>query len=315
MKKPLVILIMLFSIIFIACSPSERDIQTTTLLEEKPKTGLINRSIDHDSLEREYILYVPKSYTGDEPVPLLFSFHGYTATAEQLMETADFLPTADRTELILVYPQGSILEGKTHWNVGGWTSRSAIDDVGFTEAMIDELSLEYNIDLSRVYALGHSNGGYMCFRLACELSEKIAAVVILSGSMTPEIYSSCDPQRPIPIMQIHGTADETVPYYGAYWSLSIDEMLNYWDTKNMCDQKPITTALPHNPNTTSGTSIEQIQYSGCDHGVTIAHYKVIGGGHEWPGTMNELGLSNVDLNTNDEIWGFLSRYNIDGIIE
>ena len=92
---------MLFSIIFIACSPSERDIQTTTLVEEKPKTGLINRSINHDSLEREYLLYVPKSYTGDEPVPLLFSFHGYTATAEQLIETADFLPTADRAGLIL----------------------------------------------------------------------------------------------------------------------------------------------------------------------------------------------------------------------
>ena len=84
---------------------------------------------------------------------------------------------------------------------------SRADDVGFTEALIAALAAEYNIDLKRVYATGHSNGGYLSFQLACQLNNKIAAIASVSGSMTPETFDNCNPERPTPILQIHGTAE------------------------------------------------------------------------------------------------------------
>ena len=108
-------------------------------------------TIKHDGLQREYILYVPESYTGNDPVPLVFNFHGYTQYADDYMLYADFRPIADTAKFILVYPQGTLFNGLTHWNVdGNWTQGSTADDVGFTEAMIDTLTSEYNIDLSRI---------------------------------------------------------------------------------------------------------------------------------------------------------------------
>lgn len=282
---------------------------------EETKNQVVKRTINYDTLEREYFLYVPKNYTGDDPVPLLFSYHGYTATAEQLIEYVDFFSIADQEGFILVYPQGSLLAGKTHWNVGGWTNGSTSDDVRFTEAMLDALSSEFNIDSSRVYAIGHSNGGFMSFRLACDLSAKIAAIVSVSGSMTPEIYENCNPNRPVPVMQIHGTADDTVPYEGAYWLLSIDELLEFWVSKNKCEPVPVINELPPSPNTTSDTSVEHTQFVGCSNDITVEHYKHIGGGHGWLGTVDDLDQSNADLDINDAIWAFLYRHKIDGVVE
>ena len=288
--------------------------ETSTPLEEI-KNQVVKRTIHYDGLEREYFIYVPENYTGDEPIPLLFSYHGYTATAEQLMDYVDFFSIADKEGFMLVYPQGSLLAGNTHWNVGGWTNGSTSDDVGFTAALIDVLAAEFNIDTSQVYALGHSNGGFMSFRLACDLSAKIAAIVSVSGSMTPEIYDSCNPDRPVPVMQIHGTADETVPYEGAYWSLSIAEMLEFWVGENECEPVAVKHEIPHSPKTTSDTSVEHTQYVGCNNNVTVEHYKHIGGGHGWLGTVDDLGQSNVDLEINEEIWAFLSQHQIGDFVE
>jgi polyhydroxybutyrate depolymerase len=231
----------------------------------------------------------------------------------ELLEYVDFLPLAEKNGFILVYPQGSLLDGSSHWNVGGWTAGSTADDVGFTQAIMDALSTEYNIDQNRVYAMGHSNGGFMSLRLACDLSDKIAAVVSVSGSMTPEMLANCDPKKPISVMEIHGTADNSVPYDGSDSTLSIDEMLKYWVTNNGCDPTPIINDLPHNPNTTNDTSVEQLQYGGCENGVTVEHYKYIGGGHEWLGTLDQSGQFNADLDTAEAIWAFLPRNSLTDI--
>ena len=120
----------------------------------------IDGTIMHDNLERSYILYVPANYTGDEPVPLIFNFHGYTSNAEQQMGYGDFRPIADTAGFIVVHPQGSLLNGTTHWNVGGWTVGSTADDVGFTETLLDHLADEYNIDLHPNSPVVYNNLGY-----------------------------------------------------------------------------------------------------------------------------------------------------------
>ncbi|MEL6660141.1 MAG: PHB depolymerase family esterase, partial [Bacteroidota bacterium] len=128
----------------------------------------------HDDVTREYIVYVPEIYNEDTPTPLMFNFHGWTMSASAQMNSCDMRYVADTAGFILVYPQGLVYQGATHWNVGSWTAGSTADDVGFTSAMIDQLSGEYNIDLNRVYACGWSNGAYFSYELACQLSDRIA---------------------------------------------------------------------------------------------------------------------------------------------
>jgi polyhydroxybutyrate depolymerase len=270
-------------------------------------------SISHDGIEREYILYVPEIYTGYVAVPLLLNFHGLTMTAAQQMWYGDFRSIADTAGFLTVHPQGTLFNGVTHWNVGGWTIGSTVDDVGFTGALIDSLSTNYNIDATRVYATGMSNGGYMSFLLACQLSERIAAIASVTGSMTPETYNNGNPQHPMPILQIHGTADNTVPYNGATWSKSIEDVLQYWVGYNNCYPLPQITSLPDiDPD--DGSTVDYIHYGGGDNGVSVEHYKVIGGGHTWPGSAFGGAGTNYDIDASVEIWRFFSRYNINGLI-
>ncbi len=188
----------------------------------------LDGSIIHDGMQRDYIIYIPGNYSGSTSVPLVINFHGLGSNATEQMWYGDFRSIADTSGFLIVHPEGTLYNGSAHWNVGGFTVGSTVDDVGFTDALIDSLSVMYNIDLTRVFATGMSNGGFMSFLLASQLSEKIAAIASVTGSMTPETYNNSNPQHPTPIMQIHGTADNLVPYGGVFYSKSIEDVLNYW---------------------------------------------------------------------------------------
>ena len=270
----------------------------------------INGNITHDNISRSYILYVPASYNSASPVPLVFCFHGYTSNSNANFSYTNFKSIADTAGFIVVHPQGTLdNNGSAHWNVGGWTVGSTVDDVGFTAALLDSISSNYNINADRVYSTGMSNGGYMSFHLACTLSDKFAAVASVTGAMTPQTLNVCNPLHPTPIMQIHGTADATVPYNGSpLWTMSINDILQYWVGYNNCNSMPTTTAVP-NINITDGSTVEHTVYDGGDNGVNVEHFKVIGGGHDWPGVWG-----NQDINASIEVWKFFLRYNLSGLI-
>jgi len=272
----------------------------------------INSSINHNGMQRDYILYVPASYTGNKSVPLVFNFHGYNSTANGQMWYGDFRSIADTAGFIIVHPMGTKdSSGITHFNVewGG----SSTDDVGFSAALLDSIASEYNIDSTRVYSTGMSNGGYMSYYLACQLSEKFAAIASVTGSMTPLQYNNCDPQHPTPILHIHGTSDNTVPYNGDSWTESIDDVLQYWINYNNCNTTAMTTSLL-DIDSTDGSTVEHIIYDGGSNGVAIDHFKVIGGAHTWPGTALGGAGTNYDMDASTEIWKFFLKYNINGLI-
>lgn len=273
----------------------------------------INTSLTHDEIQRTYILYVPENYTGNDPVPLVFNFHGFTSNATEQMWYGDFRSIADTAGFLVVHPQGTLLNGNAHWNVGGWTGGSTIDDVGFTQALIDTIAAEYNINLDRVYATGMSNGGFMSFLLACQLSNKIAAIASVTGSMTPETFNDCDPQHPMPVLQIHGTIDAVVPYNGANFTKPISDALAYWVDYNHCDPNAITTDIP-NSVVADGSTVNHTVYNDGNNGTTVEHFKVTGGGHTWPGTFFAVAGTNYDIDASFEIWKFFSRYDINGLI-
>ena len=270
----------------------------------------LNESMLHDGVTREYIVYVPAVYNGSSSVPLLFNFHGYGMSANNQMSYGNMRAVADTAGFILVYPQGTLFSGSPHWNVGSWTSGSTADDIGFTEAMIDTLAANYNIDLNRVYSCGYSNGGYFSFVLACQLSAEIAAIGSVGGTMSTETYNSCNPSHPTPVVTIHGINDAIISYFGVYPnnSKSLSDVNTYWANYNNTIVPPVVSTLP-NIDTTDGSTAELSLFDNGDNCTSVEHYKVIGGDHDWPGSWG-----NMDINADAVIWSFVSKYDLNGLI-
>lgn len=270
----------------------------------------INDTITFDSLRRSFILYVPANYNSNTPTPLVFNFHGWTSNANEQMFYGDFRKIADTAGFIIVHPLGTPdTAGLNYWNAN-WGGE--VDDIGFTKAMIDSISEDYSINLDRVYSTGMSNGGFMSFTLACEISEHFAAIASVTGSMNYNTISTCSPQHPIPVLQIHGTKDAIVPYSESLY-MPINSILNYWIEHNNCDSIP-TKTLISNINETDNSTAEHYKYSNGDNDVSVEHYKIINGAHTWPGAPIAFGTTNYDIDASEKIWQFFSKYDINGLI-
>ena len=274
----------------------------------------INGSIMHDNMQRHYILYVPAMYNASNPTPLVFNFHGLTGTSTIAMWHADFRLIADTANFIVVHPQGLLNSlGVTHWNIG--QTGTSINDIDFVSVLLDSLSLDYNIAQDRIYSTGMSNGGYMSYRLACELSDKIAAIAPVAGSYISYMLNSCNPIHPTPVLNIHGVADTMSIYYGEPGVESIPSIISYWGNHNQCDTQSIFTQVA-NINLTDSSTAEHYVWKNGINGVEVEHFKIIDGGHTWPGSNfpNSNGITNFDINASVEIWRFFSKYDINGLI-
>lgn len=270
--------------------------------------GTFSRSIEVEGETREYLIYVPNTYDTIQSFPLMLNFHGWTMSARNQMEVSDMRALSETDEFILVYPQGTRLWGSTHWNVGSWTLGSNAKDVEFIAALINQIADNYNIDNERVYACGYSNGGFFCHELACQLSQKIAAIGTVAANISEETINNCNPSHPIPIITISGTRDDEVEYDGSMpeRTLSQEETLEYWRTFNKVDTVPIITNMP-DLNLLDGSTAVRYQYVNGDNDSEVEHYKVVDGGHDWPGT-----FGNMDINSDSVIWNFVSQFDING---
>ena len=261
----------------------------------------LNLSLQHDGLTREYLLYVPSSYNSNTAVPLLFNFHGYGGTSSDHLSTADMRSLADQENFLLCYPQGSSDSyGFGHWNaaLAGGDNKSSANDIGFVSAMITSISSSYQVDSTRIYACGYSNGAMMSYFLGGSMSDKIAAIGSVSGTM---LEGNPDPVSPVPMINLHGTADSVLTYSGGDGSTSTTDTLLYWATKNGASTTPVLT------NLNSGDfSVEKSVYSDSNGTAWVEHYKVINGGHVW----FDLDLNGSD--TNQLLWDFFNKHDLNG---
>lgn len=267
-------------------------------------------SIISGGIYRTYRLYVPAIYTGTSARPLVFNLHGYTSSALAQQQYTIFEPIADTANFLMVFPQGT-KDGsnQTYWNAE--ISGTGVNDIQFLSNLIDSLSAQYNIDANRIYSCGLSNGGFMSQSLACELSNRIAAIASVAASMyTIQYGSNCHPTRPLPVMQISGTADGTVPYNGGGVFMHVDSVVKYWVTKNGCNPTAIFSNVP-NVNSGDGCTAERYVYSSGLLGSSVELFKVIGGGHTWPGSPFIIGVTNQDFSASKEIWRFFRQYRLD----
>ncbi len=267
----------------------------------------IDGSIEHDGLERTYVLYVPSTYDADSPTPLLFNFHGRGSNSSEQMFYGGFINESEENGFLIVHPQGTEgPDGVTFWNAD---FGAEVDDIGFTAALLDQLSAQYNVDSTRVYSTGMSNGGYMSYSLACAMSEKFAAIASVTGTMTTGLPDDCNTLREVPVMQIHGTADGVVPYEGSQFGTAIDDVIDFWVAQNNCEETPETGTL-EDIDPDDGSTVEYYFYETAETGTKVQLYKVIGGGHTWPSAPFVIGSTNKDLNASQAIWEFLSQFTL-----
>jgi polyhydroxybutyrate depolymerase len=224
------------------------------------------------------------------------------------MYVSDMRALSDSQQFFLVYPQGTKLWGSTHWNVGSWTEGSQANDLDFIDTLTDELAKNYNIDEERIYACGYSNGGFFSQELACQLSHKIAAIGTVAANMSTKTLNNCDPDHPIPVITISGTMDNIVRYDGSEpkETISHNNTIDYWISFNNSDLEPIISDL-EDKDTSDGSSVVLYQYLNGNNSVEIEHYKILNGGHDWPGT-----FGNMDIDANTVIWNFVSKFDING---
>jgi polyhydroxybutyrate depolymerase len=266
-------------------------------------------SIISGGVYRNYRLYVPAAYNGLTAWPLIFNIHGYTSNASQQQLYTNFGPIADTAHFLMVYPNATVYNGQPTWNSGFGMS---VDDVGFISDLIDSLSATYNIDQNAVYSCGMSNGGFMSHTLACALSNKITAIASVTGSMTYYQKGTCAPEHPVPVMQIHGTADGTVPYAGNTYYLPIDTLVKYWAINNSCNPTPVYNAVP-NINTSDNCTADHYVYNGGTYGSSVELYRINNGGHTWPYTY-PIGVTNQDFNASEKIWLFFRKYRLNQLV-
>ncbi len=259
------------------------------------------QTLVHDGLTREYILYIPDSYNNSIAVPLLFNFHGNGGSASNFMAEADMRTLAETENFILVFPQGSCLNGTSHWNPCplGADNKSTADDVGFVAALINTISAQYKVDLDRVYASGYSNGGMMAYGLANYKSELFAAVASVSGAMLECIGPT---NHPMPVVHLHGTSDGVIPYNGNNFFSSVQSTLQHWIGFNNTSTNPTV-----NSDNTGGKTVEHYVYDQGKNSVSVEHYKYIGGDHTW------FEATYQGQSTSELIWNFVSRYDINGL--
>jgi polyhydroxybutyrate depolymerase len=284
---------------------------------EPEKIYRFSETMTVDGRARTYTLNLPPNYYSASNFSLVIAMHGGGGDALQFESTSKLTEKANAAQFIVVYPEGvkstGALAART-WNAGAccdYAVANNIDDVKFISQLIDKLLAAYKINPQKVYATGHSNGGMLSYRLACEISNKIAAIAPNGCTM---VAATCNPTRPVPVLHMHSVLDAKVPYQGGPGSgvgtstinlPSLDSVLNAWSLKNTCT----TTAQVLINN----SSYKFTKWSACTNGVTIQYYLTQDGGHGWPGGLPGGPFSDtpsVVINANDLLWEFFQQYQL-----
>ena len=273
-----------------------------------PGRGTVSRT------RRQYIIHIPPRYDPSTPTALVIVLHGGGGNAESAIRMTGMSRKADEETFVAVYPQGTgrLKNRLLTWNAGvccGYAVDHNVDDIQFLAALIDHLSQEYRLDPRRIYLTGFSNGAMMAYRAGCELSEKLAAISPVSGSLLVE---NCAPGAPPSVVIFHGTADQHVLYGGgepveqtdSHYRVdpSVADTAAFWARANSCSPTPSQVQEPG--------VIEQT-FGGCASGTEVSVYTIVGQGHAWPG--GEKARPQADkpsqaISATDTMWKFFALH-------
>lgn len=247
-------------------------------------------TISVNGTNRQAKVHVPASYDPAKRTPVVINLHGRTSNGTQQAWLSRMIAKSDAAGFVVVHPESST--SPTSWNSGAGCCDPAysahVDDLGFMTSLLAELESRVCVDPDRVFADGLSNGGYLAHTLGCEMSDRIAAIGAVAGVLQ---LNTCHVTRPMPVFDVHGTADTLVSYS---W---VDSTIDFWSGANGC--------------TTTATTYQQgdatcVTHGGCDAGAEVVLCTIDQGGHQWPGgeTAPFLGYKSDDLIATDAMWEF-----------
>jgi len=274
------------------------------------------RSADHHILvggrQRSFLVDLPPGYDDRQRYPLVIDFHGGGGSPAGARKQTGFSALGARVGVIVVYPAGSgRLNGERllTWNAEtccAYAQREHIDETEFVRALLDTVQVRYSIDPTRVYATGLSNGGMMAHLVGCRLSDRFAAIAVVSGELTVD----CRPAHPVSVLIIHGTADENLPYDGgvgrkALASHNVRPVRYAFETWRSRDRCPDSVRVSVTGSLTHST------WAPCADGTAVELYKITGGGHAWPGgerMSSLLDAPSTALDATQVIWAFFANH-------
>ena len=292
-------------------------------IPEDPNTSV--REFLFDGLQRTYKIHIPQSMPEKYSPALVFVLHGGSGTGdgmERSLTLGGFNTLSDENKFIVVYPDGI----EINWNDGRKNTsipahQQNIDDVGFFNALIENLTNEFNIDPNRIYVTGISNGAMMSYRLALELPEKIAAIAPVAGAIPIDILPQDPLSTPLSVCVISGTCDPLVPWEGGIVGtkrnprgvvISVPDSVNFWVVINKCNNTPETILLS-DTDPSDGTRVYYHRYGNGENNTEVVLYEIKGGGHTWPNGYQYLskiliGRTCKDINANEVIWDFFKNH-------
>jgi polyhydroxybutyrate depolymerase len=299
-----------------------------TFGDERPLTaGDYDLSLQHGSRARTYLLHVPPRAQGGNPLPLVLVFHGGGGKAQGQKEWAGLDAVGDRAGFLAVYPDGTGLFSRRllTWNAGGccgYAMRNKVDDVGFVVALLKDVARRTQVDRTRVYATGMSNGAMMSYRLAVEIPERIAAIAPVAGAMMVESFASA---LAMPVLHFHSVDDTRALYGGGAGPLlpflrrvshpPVEDTITRWVRHDGCAAEPQVGSTLHGITEGLDTShtAAKIVHGGCRDGVEVVLWKLTGAGHVWPGAGPKyaewlLGAPTRVVNASEEMWTFFQRF-------
>jgi polyhydroxybutyrate depolymerase len=292
------------------------------LLQAKPpetgglEPGFYKRAVVHDGQKRPYLLFLPKNYSAAKPTPVVLALHGATMNASIMAQYCGLNDKASEAGFMVVYPTGTgPAELLLTWNAGAFPGSlrgKKVDDVGYITKVLEDVAAVAHVDPKRTYATGLSNGAMMCYRLAAEMSERIAAIAPIAGTLA---LDEIKPKRPVPVCHFHGTEDSLVPFDGLgkkgtnlYKFASVPESVAAFVALNGCADKPIVQELPAFEDK---IKVSRQIYNGGKNQAEVILYLVHGGGHTWPGrdvAPAFLGRCARNISANDIMWDFFQRH-------
>lgn len=284
------------------------------------RAGDHKRTITVDELKRTHWIHVPTAYDAKQATPVVLALHGAMMDAKMMESFTGLSAAADKYNFIVVYPNGTGPGGFLQtWNAGlfpGELSKKNADDVKYLGKVLDDVESAVNVDKKRIFVTGLSNGAMMSYRLASEMSDRIAAIAPVAGTMAVEKY---EPKRPISVLHFHGTKDTFVPYNGpankkdapAYLRFrSVDETIKICVKANGCEETPKETEIEKNADK---IKVIRKEYGKGNEGAEVTLYVIENGGHTWPGMtfgLGLLGLSTNNINANEVMWEFFRRHTL-----
>jgi len=263
---------------------------------------------EHDGITRQYIYYEPE--TLNQQMPLVIVMHGYTGDANSIKNYSEMNDFADQYGFAVCYPRGTVDSGGNRfWNVGyAFHQNETVDDVGYLTELTQYLQQTNGLNPDYTFATGMSNGGEMCYMLACQAYDTFKAVAPVAGMILQDILDDCDAAPGIPVFEIHGSQDGVTPLagdpdnndgWGSYPSIA--DTIDYFVEKNGCTTL-VEGSVP-NTNTSDGSFIVSEKYINGVNQNEVWYYKVVGGGHDWPGSGG-----NMDIEAGEQAWLFFQNY-------